>query len=124
MNVELMRRIADAIEREPEKFDMGDFYNEDPYKCETIMCVGGWAVCLTNPGIIEDGYSIDFEVEGAEALGLDGNTAGSLFFRMHVGGDRGDSIPITAKNAPAMLRWMADHRVIDWDEAFEATRHG
>lgn len=47
LNRDLMYRIADAIEREPERFDMGDWIGET--ECGTTFCVAGWAVLLEKP---------------------------------------------------------------------------
>ena len=53
MNVELVRRIADAIEKHPKLYDQGEFGNDDldlQHDCGTPCCVYGWAKYLTGAG--------------------------------------------------------------------------
>ena len=43
-NEELFRKVADAIEREPESYDQGWFFRD--LGCGTTACIAGWAVAL------------------------------------------------------------------------------
>jgi hypothetical protein len=98
-NAELAGRILDAIEAQPAAFNMNDWHSDhvwdeetkplspdsDP-ACGTTLCVAGWAAHLTGwtlQGIVatkpngEEDYTDDV---GQEALGLDTDTAGALFY--------------------------------------------
>jgi len=50
MNVALLRRVQEQILREPERFEMDAWINylvSDQRVCQTMMCIGGWAIALS-----------------------------------------------------------------------------
>ena len=72
MNVELIRRIADAIEKHPELYDQADWGNNDldlepefGDECGTPCCIGGWARHLLGIKMTKNVY---------DALGLSANS--------------------------------------------------
>ena len=50
MNVALLEKIIEAIQAQPEKFDMSRWFNrlqdENDNFCGTTQCIGGWALVL------------------------------------------------------------------------------
>lgn len=91
---ERLLAVADLIENEPTKFDMGSFGDkDDPVDearnvCGTAACVCGWAIRMTSKatvrGIQEASAAVDgsvdlFEFVGARLLGLDDELAEGLF---------------------------------------------
>lgn len=53
MNVELLQKIKQAILEEPRRIDMTSWALhplsvENPPACNTVACIAGWAVALTN----------------------------------------------------------------------------
>jgi len=62
MNVTLLNQICKAIEREPRRFNMGDWISLDPFNdvylpgseqapCGTTACIAGFAVMLDSCGV-------------------------------------------------------------------------
>ena len=119
MNVELARRIADAVEKRPELYDQTEWggTNFDPErklggKCGTPCCIGGWAkhflgtkavsaVCdaLGLPPHPEWGIlGADWPIGWLERAGLEHRRAEDMF-------------EPTAIEAATILRAMADEGV-------------
>lgn len=93
MNRELLLRVADMIEQNPDQFDMGSW----GYTCGTKACIAGWAVICTygrenvyfsSPYVkVKDvdcgagtGISVPVENLARELLGLSEYRANKLFF--------------------------------------------
>jgi hypothetical protein len=84
LNRDLLRQIADRIEREPERFNLSSWISgavdaaEDlEHACGTTACVAGWANLLTG-ALTRDELADD--ARAARVLGLTGeNEAGRLF---------------------------------------------
>jgi hypothetical protein len=92
LNTDLLLRIADAIERRPDKFNMDFFLSipseyTDPnsttrttvtaanfFDCDAVACVAGWACLLI------DNFSGDHFDVAAEALGIECHVAYTLFY--------------------------------------------
>jgi hypothetical protein len=90
VNTDLLRRIADAIEASPERFDMGQFYGQrvlgdkslsaakfDGFascECGTTACVAGWAVYLAAEATTDTHY------RAAELLHITRRQAWLLFY--------------------------------------------
>ncbi|UBF29915.1 hypothetical protein K9N68_37530 (plasmid) [Kovacikia minuta CCNUW1] len=107
MNINLLEQIIEAIDREPQRFDM-EFWSrkvkptedsKNTHSCYTTQCIAGWAVVIdrqlnpltdfafylaTNPqhGDISSFISngLDIEETAQEAIGLDEDDAERLFF--------------------------------------------
>lgn len=88
MNIELLKKVKQAILDNPEHFDMSTFfdgcegsnYEDDPKllgKCGTTACIAGWAIHLSGCPITD----LDFEHDlGKDLLGLTEDQAQSLFY--------------------------------------------
>lgn len=83
MNVDLLLRVADIIEKRPERYDQAGFIQKksedsgDPYTaCGTSHCVAGWAIMLARPDALiitkstysKDGFYVDFDDELLEDI--------------------------------------------------------
>jgi hypothetical protein len=76
MNIELLQRIADRIDAEPQLFDMS--YFEKVKKCGTAHCIGGWAEALHDPPLPAlEGCKYS---PGQRELQLDADEAEELFY--------------------------------------------
>jgi hypothetical protein len=70
MNVELLRKVQEAILADPKSFDMSDFQRDT--ECGTAYCIGGWAAKLAGERVGAR--------EGQEALDLTYEQANRLFY--------------------------------------------
>lgn len=102
MNTELLERIADHIEAVPESWDLSQWaWTADSRDlCDTVGCVAGWAVMLTDPELRYRVATEPFEYENyawepqaRELLELTADQASALFAsgrwwgtQMHRGG--------------------------------------
>jgi hypothetical protein len=85
MNTELLLRVKAAILEEPNKFDMGMWFEDAA--CGTTACIAGWSVALSeNLKDLRDGFSFWGKLDGtisghaAKAIGVDELTADKLFY--------------------------------------------
>lgn len=94
-NAELFFAVADAIEREPHRYDQGDWFDHweplsemPPPACGTTACIAGWAIaCGRHSGSLKaaatewnEAVDQDYpEDEAAELLGLAPHDADRLF---------------------------------------------
>jgi hypothetical protein len=139
MNTELLLRVADHIEANPESFQMETWAAPAPDVniCDTVGCVAGWTVMLTEPAarqLVSRGAArmerFAWAVHAAKALDINAYQAEVLFtsstwwgHQMHVlGFDPEDGYEIveiddghysahdgvTAKAAAAILRGVAE----------------
>jgi hypothetical protein len=80
MNKPLLLKVADAIEANPQHFDMSLFTDD----CDTTACIAGWAVFLNSryknfkKFLAENDYSIP--TRAASALKLTDDQASRLFY--------------------------------------------
>lgn len=86
MNTDLLERVADFIEHEPDAFDMSVWAKRVPKNiCGTQSCVAGTAVLISDEQLaqryLDNGYVSEatFQVQGAKLLGLRGSQAANLF---------------------------------------------
>lgn len=106
-----LRIIADAIEREPDRFDMTDFgrgVSLKENKCGTVGCIAGWATSLFSPmppNEFDPDEDPDTEREARFVLGLDCGEADHLF---QGAWSPNNGIYATAAEAVAYLRKLAD----------------
>lgn len=91
MNTDLLLKIAESIEAQPDKFDLNYFYytpyfNTSPAtaeeflegSCGTTACVAGWAVVCA--GLPIKSSFLDAEADGQTLLGLTDKQARRLFY--------------------------------------------
>jgi hypothetical protein len=75
-----MRSVVAAVLAEPEFYSQSLY--PQPGNCGRICCAAGWAVWINNPeryfSLIERTYSVDWNREAEEVLGL-GDTGYKLF---------------------------------------------
>lgn len=97
MNKQLLKKVRDHIANEDTGFDMG-FYAKP---CGTVACIAGWTLILL-------GWTAEEIIEmtspcyaAGQALGLDRDTATSLFF-----GEWADGMATTRAQAVAKLDEM------------------
>lgn len=110
MNYDRMWAVADAIEKNPDHFDMDDFINREGdivlmlsqpgalASCGTTGCIAGWAIHLY-PSVakqVDTGLMSVSQIAG-EVLGLDYDTACDLFYLFELG---------TAEQAAGHIRGM------------------
>lgn len=83
MNIELLKKVKQAILDNPEHFDMSSFFDgcdDDPKllgKCNTTACIAGWAIHLSGCPVTE----LDLEHDlGRDLLGLTEDQANTLFY--------------------------------------------
>ena len=152
MNTDLLLRAADAIEAEPERFQMDQWLTpSNTNLCGTIGCIAGTVVALEYP-IMEHGFyhwplalhGMDVESAGAKLLGLDRDESHNLFVSCGwwinalylIGWDTQEIIDlwnthelqaITPKMAAAVLRALAEGKLtireaVDFD-TIEVRKH-
>ena len=118
MNTDLLRRIADAIEAEPHRFDFSDWYhwstapddaevlNEAEAfargECGTTACIAGWAVYLK--GETPKYWAVEHRAQAL--LDLTTDEAKTLFFAPSDFWASGSDI--SAAEAARTLRGLAD----------------
>lgn len=112
-NVELLRKVADAIEQNLDQFYMGDWWLPAADDCGATYCVAGWAMALS-------GYRPNFAL-GCSWLDPAGNDHMSgteetalrlLGFESHPDGPSGSKLFYSFSDEPedivARLRELAD----------------
>lgn len=88
LNIELLTKIKEQILREPERFDMSCFFDEedDPFPpftddgsyCGTSACIGGWAIFLSDKKLNSPGEHMDDKAQAL--LGFPKRELTSLFY--------------------------------------------
>lgn len=70
MNKELMHRVADHIDSMPDSFDLSRWAMpaDDRDICDTVGCVAGWAVMLSDPLIRVAVVASNFNDKAADVL--------------------------------------------------------
>jgi len=114
MNADMFRRVADAIQINPEGYDQQDFGTGDPI-CGSSCCVAGWAAYLAEGGPVR-GYIhatavTALDIDSEESLVLFGATWPSWWAEK--AGLIDDDVPAveftpTPAQAVGILRAMAD----------------
>lgn len=129
MNVELLERIAAAIEAKPKLYDQTDWIRSTP--CGTVCCIAGWAAELSDPTFARgyeqwlrgDGKYVGSVADRAEELlMLPEWSAGDLFDANGFtwpGSYGPEGNAPTAAEAVRLLRAIAKGDVV-WDETEEA----
>lgn len=146
MNSDMMRKVADAIERDPDLFDQNQYgfglaqRRENRTVCLSAACVAGWAGTLA--GRVYKGHALTCQIHhnGMEALDIDEDDAARLFSPTwpqrwfdkagvksgrplinydEMAEDDNDMKEVPPQAAAAILRMMADDGRVwkDWEEA-------
>jgi hypothetical protein len=113
MKWEVLSRIADRIETD-NRFDMSTYSCPDA-KCGTVACVGGHIVWEYDPEAFNRGASI-FQ-HACNILDAPYHTGERLFCppeHIMIAINRNKHL------VPAALRWMVEHRKINWWAAGDA----
>ena len=120
MNKTNLLRVADAIEKheiEGLVFNM-NLWIRAMSPCGTAACIGGTADVLRLGSILaarKRALVVDGEYETGAWLGLDNVSADELFFSCPT--TCTDFTDVTPQQAVNVLRYAAEHDVIDWDAA-------
>jgi hypothetical protein len=103
MNIELLKKVAEAIKRRPEQIEMDTWFElrTGAGECGTTACIAGWAVTIADEGVkrkpllaamklfpdfqrdgkISGRYNENMIAAGAVALGISDSEAVRLFLR-------------------------------------------
>ena len=121
-NKEALLKVAEAIERYPDKFDMGEIKIPDPNNCGTAGCIAGFAAMLypeaTEPhyDYVSDRIWSFHEKTLAKILGITDDECVHLFWQTkakngsYIGFEK-----ITASMAAATVRRFAETGEIYFD---------
>jgi len=120
-----IRQIADDIDNEEQlklRFNMGE-WGTSTATCGTVACVAGFALHRFDPKTWQEvlhGAWTDVGKEAARHFGLGRCNEQELFMA------EGSNLSFHAmtadpKHVARSLRWMTDHKVINWRRAWEAT---
>lgn len=122
MNKENILKVADAIEKDHIKgliFDMSDYFEcreDGSGHCGTAACIAGWAYIIDKfdgevPHRDDPPYLHYVSRDAALYLGLARIDADNLFLGF---APTGEIMEVTAGQAVAVLRKLAEEGVIDW----------
>lgn len=85
MNKVLIQQVIEAIESDPEHFDMSDFFGYSG-GCGTTACIAGWAIYLAHkdkqelPELTRPYYAGGTASEAIHLMEISPSTAGYLFY--------------------------------------------
>lgn len=93
MNAEMFRRIADQIEKEPERYDQNIY----GWNCDSPHCIAGWALVFSGK---QHSDVLRPSQKAAEILGINDREMRTLFIESWT--------PIRGLTVPDALRQIAD----------------
>lgn len=97
-NADLLRRVADRIERDPDMHDQANWFC--PTECGIVACIGGHALIEAGEYIVGDNAWFDFSAVARTLLGFTDLEASYLFSARWA--------PAEGMTVPDALRRIAD----------------